>query len=129
MKTAATLLRHGWRVKALARNSAKTTAKNAQAGIEWVQGDAMDQNSVIESARGATLIVHAVNPAGYRNWGGVVLPMIDNSIAAARASGARILLPGTIYNYGPDAFPVLTGTPPSIPSRARAPSVSNWSDD
>jgi len=22
-------------------------------------------------------------------------------------SGARILLPGTIYNYGPDAFPVL----------------------
>jgi nucleoside-diphosphate-sugar epimerase len=33
--------------------------------------------------------------------------MIDNTIAAAHASGARILLPGTIYNYGPDAFPVL----------------------
>jgi nucleoside-diphosphate-sugar epimerase len=33
--------------------------------------------------------------------------MIDNTIAAAKASGARILLPGTIYNYGPDAFPVL----------------------
>ena len=27
------------------------------------------------------------------------------TIAAARDSGARILLPGTIYNYGPDAFP------------------------
>jgi len=33
--------------------------------------------------------------------------MIDNTIAAAKASGALILLPGTIYNYGSDAFPVL----------------------
>ena len=33
--------------------------------------------------------------------------MIENTIAAAKSSGARILLPGTIYNYGPDAFPVL----------------------
>jgi hypothetical protein len=31
----------------------------------------------------------------------------ENTISAAGASGARILLPGTIYNYGPDAFPVL----------------------
>ena len=29
--------------------------------------------------------------------------MIENTVAAARASGTRILLPGTIYNYGPDA--------------------------
>jgi len=28
--------------------------------------------------------------------------MIDNNIAAARASRAPILLPGTVYNYGPD---------------------------
>jgi hypothetical protein len=34
------------------------------------------------------------------------MPMIENTIAAARSSGARILFPGTIYNYGPDAFPV-----------------------
>jgi nucleoside-diphosphate-sugar epimerase len=33
--------------------------------------------------------------------------MIENTIAAAKASGARVLLPGTIYNYGPYAFPVL----------------------
>ena len=46
--------------------------------------------------------------AGEIYWPGLVLPMIDNSIAAARVSGARILFSGTIYNYGPDAFPVLT---------------------
>lgn len=32
--------------------------------------------------------------------------MLDNSIAAARQNGSRILLPGTIYNYGPFAFPL-----------------------
>ena len=36
-----------------------------------------------------------------------VLPMIDNTIAAARAVGARILMPGTIYTFGADTFPLL----------------------
>jgi nucleoside-diphosphate-sugar epimerase len=41
--------------------------------------------------------------------------MIDSSISAARASGARILLPGTVYNYGPDAFPTLREDSPQNP--------------
>ncbi len=41
--------------------------------------------------------------------------MIDNTIAAARQEGARILLPGTIYNFGPDSFPVLTEDSPQNP--------------
>jgi len=48
--------------------------------------------------------VHAVNPPKYHNWAGLVLPMLDNTIAAAKISGARILLPGTIYNFGPEAL-------------------------
>ena len=48
-----------------------------------------------------------MSPPRYRNWSKLVLPMIDNTIAAGKASGARILLPGTVYNYGSDAFPVL----------------------
>jgi nucleoside-diphosphate-sugar epimerase len=74
---------------------------------EWVKGDALDQPFVVEAARGVQAIVHAVNPPGYRNWATLVLPMIENTIAAARDGSARILLPGTIYNYGSDAFPVL----------------------
>jgi nucleoside-diphosphate-sugar epimerase len=31
--------------------------------------------------------------------------MLDNTIAAARANRARIVLPGTVYNFGPDALP------------------------
>jgi nucleoside-diphosphate-sugar epimerase len=72
-----------------------------------VEGDALNRASVLAAAEGVQAIVHAVNPPGYRNWATLVFPMIDNTIAAAKASGARILLPGTIYNYGSDAFPVL----------------------
>ena len=39
--------------------------------------------------------------------------MLDNTIAAAKAGGARILLPDTIYNYGPDVFPLLREESPA----------------
>src|SRR4029079_12737516 len=51
--------------------------------------------------------VHAVNPPGYRRWNELVLPMLDNTIAAAVAGRATVVLPGTVYSYGPDAFPLL----------------------
>ncbi len=103
-QTAHALSRHGWKIRALARNGRPA---NATDSWDWVKGDALDQNSIAGAAQGTHAIVHAVNPPGYRNWASLVLPMIENTIEAARASGARILLPGTIYNYGPDAFPVL----------------------
>ena len=99
------LLAAGWTVKALHRNAAAQQARAPR--IAWIQGDAMERTDVVAAARGVALIVHAVNPPGYRNWGALVLPMIDNTIAAARAAGARILLPGTVYNYGADAFPFI----------------------
>jgi nucleoside-diphosphate-sugar epimerase len=98
----------GWAVRALHRDAAGMTARNPD--FTWVQGDAMRAGDVITAARGAALIVHAVNLPGYRDWDKLVLPMLDSTIAAARAAGARILLPGTVYNYGPDAFPDLNET-------------------
>lgn len=108
-EAAAALERRGWHVRALVRGGdTQLTAQHAShPDWELVTGNAMDAGSVTAAARGADVIVHAVNPPGYRNWGTLVLPMIDNTIAAARASGARVVLPGTIYNFGPDAFPVL----------------------
>lgn len=103
----------GWHVKALHRRPALPRAGAGQ--IEWIAGDAMRAADVAHAAQGATLIVHAVNPPGYRDWGRLVLPMIDNSIAAARRGGARIVLPGTVYNYGPDAFPLLREESPQQP--------------
>ena len=107
------LVAGGWQVKALHRTGAK--AARPGDGINWLPGDAMQRADVVAAAKGVQLIVHAVNPPGYRNWGQLVLPMIDNSIEAARASGARIVLPGTVYNYGPDVLPLLWEDAPQNP--------------
>ena len=99
------LVARGWHVRALQRNPDALTGRNT--AFEWIRGDAMVREDVVSAAQGAELIVHAVNPPGYKNWAGQVLPMIDNTIAAARASGARIVLPGTVYNFAPETFPLL----------------------
>ncbi len=101
------LLQAGWRVAALVRDG---NAARLPAGVEPLRGDALDAGAVASATQGSELLVHAVNPPGYRGWGKLVLPMLDNSIAAATAAGARLLLPGTVYNYGPDAFPLIAET-------------------
>ncbi|WP_062016084.1 NAD-dependent epimerase/dehydratase family protein [Aureimonas sp. AU4] len=107
------LLASGWTVRALAREGSMA---RLPAGVAPVAGDAMDARAVLQAARGAALVVHAVNPPGYRDWDRLVLPMLDNTVAAARANGARILLPGTVYNYGPDAFPLIGEDAPQNPA-------------
>ena len=107
-ETAAALVRHGWTVRALVRDPGKARLP----GVEYRQGDVMDRAAVVAAAQGAAVIVHAVNPPGYQGWKKLVLPMIDNTVAAARASGARILLPGTIYNYDPAAQGVIDEATP-----------------
>ena len=99
------LVAKGWKVRALKRGLGVASRKAE--GVEWIEGDAMNAQDVDSASEGCSVIIHAVNPPGYRGWGRQVLPMIDNTIAAAAAQGATIVLPGTVYNYGPDAFPVL----------------------
>jgi nucleoside-diphosphate-sugar epimerase len=96
-------VRAGWTVRALHRDPSRLAKCHPQ--VTWIKGDAMRREDVVTAMGPASLIVHAVNPPGYRNWSRLVLPMLDNTIAAARLGGARIVLPGTVYNYGPDAFP------------------------
>lgn len=109
------LLRRGWHVRGLARDLS-APALVAHPGLEWRQGDAMNRAQVVAAAEGMSAIVHAVNPPGYRNWGALVLPMIDNTLAAARAAGgARIVLPGTIYNYDVARTPVISADTPQRP--------------
>jgi nucleoside-diphosphate-sugar epimerase len=104
----------GWQVRGLKRALA-AEAVDAD-GIAWIAGDALDRADVLRAAQGCAVIVHAVNPPGYRNWGKLVLPMLDNTIAAADASGALVVLPGTVYNYGADAFPLVAEDAPQRPA-------------
>ncbi|AMM83741.1 NAD(P)H-binding protein [Martelella sp. AD-3] len=100
---AGALSRRGYRIRAMNRDPEKQARKFP--AYEWVAGDAMALSDVMAAAEGATLIFHGVNPPGYRNWKKLVLPMLDNTITAAKANRARILFPGTVYNFGPDALP------------------------
>jgi nucleoside-diphosphate-sugar epimerase len=110
------LIKRGWRIRALARDPAAAAGKlGPRTPIQWIKGDAMDAASVLRAAEGVQLIVHAVNPPGYRNWKGTVLPMAENSIAAARATGARLVVPGNVYNYAPDAGPSIAEDAPQAP--------------
>lgn len=111
--TARALLDKGWTVKALTRRNMP-----ADGQIQWIKGDAMNAADVVAAAAGVQVIVHAVNPPGYRNWETQVLPMIDNTIAAARAVDARIVIFGSVYNYGADASPLLReDSPQNAPTR------------
>ena len=118
-ETATALTRHGWHVRALARRPDDEAARR-QPGWEWVRGDSMDAASVVRASTGASLIVHAVNPPGYRHWDKLVLPMLESTVQAARASGARILLPGTITTMGRTLGQPCKKTSRSIPRLAKA---------
>ena len=107
------LLAAGWQVRAMTRGELPSPRSD---GIRWLRGDAMLRTDVLAASEGCSVIVHAVNPPGYRDWDKLVLPMLDNTIAAAQAQGATIVLPGTVYNYGADAFPVLTEDAPQQPA-------------
>ena len=113
-EVARTLRARGWQVKALHRDPERVKASDAS--FEWVAGDAMDTASVARAADGVDVIVHGANPPGYRNWKGLALPMLESTIAAAAASNARVLFPGTIYNFGPDAGATVDEDAPQNPT-------------
>ena len=115
-ETARALIRGGWQVRALHRDPAKAMSGSAELGaIEWRRGDAMNAADVVAAARGVSVIVHAANPPGYKNWKGLALPMLESSIAAARAAGARLVVPGNVYNFGPDAPALVNESAPQRP--------------
>jgi nucleoside-diphosphate-sugar epimerase len=108
------LLAQGWRVRALSRHEPPATVSGLER-IEWVRGDAMQADDVRRAAQGMGFIVHAVNPPGYRRWRELALPMLENTIQAAHASGARVIFPGNVYNFGPDAGSLLREDAPQHP--------------
>lgn len=58
------------------------------------------QEDMTSAAVGMDVIVNGLNPPNYKGWV-TVLPKIARDVtAAAKASGATIIQPGNVYNYG-----------------------------
>ena len=100
----------GWMVRALHRDLGSIKTNES---FEWIQGDALVLEDVERAADGVQVIVHAVKPRLYRDWHNFILPMLDNTITAAR--GARIVIPANVYNYGPDAGVIIGEDAPQNP--------------
>jgi len=63
------------------------------------------------AARGARLIVNGMNPPGYHDWDRQIPEITTSVLAAGRASGATLLVPGNVYPYGIQPGPWGPDTP------------------
>lgn len=109
-------LQAGWQVRALSRrDSPQAMPLPGLELMQWVKGDALNAADVIRASQAVDCICHAANPPKYQKWRERALPMLANSIEAARVSGARLLFPGNVYNFGPDAWPLISESSPQHP--------------
>ena len=58
-----------------------------------------------KAAEGCDIIVNGLNPPNYQNWQTEIPRITSEVIRAARASGATVLLPGNVYNFGIEPAP------------------------
>ncbi|MDA8746870.1 epimerase [Litoreibacter sp.] len=85
--------------------------QSAKCSFSWAGWDvrsfdrATDQ--LPDAAWGADLIINAWNPA-YTDWAQDVPKLTAQIIDTARDTGATVLIPGNIYNYGHDMPAVIT---------------------
>ncbi|MDA3876076.1 MAG: NmrA family NAD(P)-binding protein [Halothiobacillus sp.] len=99
---------HGWQVRALHRDPKMARVHSMRVeDIEWIAGDALNGDDVVAAARGVDVIFHGANPPRYLKWRALAMPMLANAIDAAVESGARLIFPGNVYNFGPDAGPLV----------------------
>ncbi|MEJ6399265.1 NAD-dependent epimerase/dehydratase family protein [Yoonia sp. 208BN28-4] len=57
-------------------------------------------DNMTQAARGVDVIVNGMNPANYHNWAKTIPAITHQVIAAAKASGATVIIPGNVYNFG-----------------------------
>lgn len=102
----------GWAVRTFTRSVSGLTD---QPEIKRHIGNAMDATALIEAARGCDVIVNALNPP-YQNWKRDLPKLTEAVLHAAKATGATIMLPGNVYNYGANMPAVLTEDTPHRPT-------------
>jgi nucleoside-diphosphate-sugar epimerase len=102
----------GWHVRAQSRKPLPPNLA-ARPRLLAVRCDALDAAAIAAAAQGADVVIHALNPP-YTEWDRLALPLADAALAAARLSGALLMLPGNLYNFGTDLPALLT---PATPER------------
>jgi nucleoside-diphosphate-sugar epimerase len=109
--TAAVAFRHaGWHVKSLVRPGRAAFAPRGTQVVEVVTRDA-----AVEAAQGCAIVLNALNPI-ITEWNKNALSLAYSAIAAAEGSGATLMFPGSVWNFGAGMPPVLDETTPMRPT-------------
>ena len=106
----------GWQVRAQARKALPESLQR-HPQVQAVGCDATDVVALSQAAQGASVVVNALNPI-YTEWDRLALPLADAALAITRASGALLMLPGNVYNFGRDLPALLT---PETPEQGNTP--------
>jgi len=86
----------GWAVTAQLRRAPRAALP---AGVRELRCDALDLATLSRAGAGADVIVNALSP-DYTQWARLLPPITATTIALAAATGATLMLPGNVYNFG-----------------------------
>lgn len=100
----------GWSVTSLVRPGAAHRAPPSTKIVETI-----DRRVATEAAHGMDVVLHALNPP-FKSWRRMALPHAYAAIEAAETSGATLLFPGNLYNYGAGMPPVIDESTPMQPT-------------
>ena len=89
---------------------AVTRSGGVPEGAQDVRGDLMDRASTVRAVEGASVIHLAAN-VPYSHWVEKLPTMVENTIAAAEAVGAKIVYADNLYAYGPVSGALREDTP------------------
>ncbi len=106
----------GWKTHAQTRAKSKliVTLRDFSA-LQHHQVDIGDLNGLSKIARRCDVIVNALNPP-YGKWEIEVPNITETVLRLADASGATIMVPGNVYNFGADMPRLLTQDTPHRPT-------------
>lgn len=106
----------GWSVSAHLRRAPRGPLPT---GVRVVQCDALDVAELARAGRGADVIVNALNPE-YTRWATLLPPLTEACIGVAAATGATLMVPGNVYNFGNQLPAVLREDTPFAATHPKA---------
>ena len=88
------LSQQGRQVRAVNRSG---QIKDLPDGVEVMAADVINPDDVTTTCAGATVVYHCVHPKeDYSQF----VPMTENIVAAAEATGAKLVMAASVYPYG-----------------------------
>ncbi len=86
-------------VRVMVRNPVKLKQFSRMELVHVVEGDASKLNDVNKAIIGVDSVYYCVN-VPYPEWKSKAIPMLQNTITAAKENKAKIVFPGNVYVYG-----------------------------